>query len=91
MKIIVGGGGGISSFMQNVLFCSFKFGVKHDPGLFLFQLRNNKERHSYTTDVFAVTSFQIRCMLNIWGVIMYLRLPWITSQAGLSESILYLV
>uniref|UniRef100_A0A8C1RGS3 Solute carrier family 12 member 10, tandem duplicate 3 n=1 Tax=Cyprinus carpio TaxID=7962 RepID=A0A8C1RGS3_CYPCA len=25
----------------------------------------------------------IRVMLNIWGVIMYLRLPWITSQAGL--------
>nr|ABU68839.1 solute carrier family 12 member 10.2 [Danio rerio] len=25
----------------------------------------------------------IRCMLNIWGVIMYLRLPWVTSQAGL--------
>ncbi len=42
---------GIRSFMQNVLFLSFKFGVKHDPGLFLFQLRNNKERHSYTTDV----------------------------------------
>ncbi|XP_058637604.1 solute carrier family 12 member 10, tandem duplicate 3 isoform X2 [Onychostoma macrolepis] len=30
-----------------------------------------------------VFSFQIRCMLNIWGVIMYLRLPWITSQAGI--------
>uniref|UniRef100_A0A8C1PAC7 Solute carrier family 12 member 10, tandem duplicate 3 n=1 Tax=Cyprinus carpio TaxID=7962 RepID=A0A8C1PAC7_CYPCA len=26
---------------------------------------------------------EIRCMLNIWGVIMYLRLPWITSQAGI--------
>ncbi|XP_050991390.1 solute carrier family 12 member 3 [Labeo rohita] len=25
----------------------------------------------------------IRCMLNIWGVILYLRLPWITSQAGI--------
>uniref|UniRef100_A0AAQ5Y294 Solute carrier family 12 member 3 n=1 Tax=Amphiprion ocellaris TaxID=80972 RepID=A0AAQ5Y294_AMPOC len=25
---------------------------------------------------------QIRCMLNIWGVILYLRLPWITAQAG---------
>uniref|UniRef100_A0A8C2DE75 Solute carrier family 12 member 10, tandem duplicate 3 n=1 Tax=Cyprinus carpio TaxID=7962 RepID=A0A8C2DE75_CYPCA len=30
-----------------------------------------------------MTGFQIRAMLNIWGVIMYLRLPWITSQAGL--------
>ncbi|XP_070763236.1 solute carrier family 12 member 3 [Enoplosus armatus] len=25
----------------------------------------------------------IRCMLNIWGVILYLRLPWITAQAGI--------
>ncbi|XP_073693536.1 solute carrier family 12 member 3-like [Garra rufa] len=30
-----------------------------------------------------VLGVMIRCMLNIWGVIMYLRLPWITSQAGL--------
>uniref|UniRef100_A0A8C3V4S6 Solute carrier family 12 member 3 n=1 Tax=Catharus ustulatus TaxID=91951 RepID=A0A8C3V4S6_CATUS len=27
---------------------------------------------------------QIRCMLNIWGVILYLRLPWITAQAGIA-------
>ncbi|KAM8893191.1 solute carrier family 12 member 3 [Spinachia spinachia] len=25
----------------------------------------------------------IRCMLNIWGVILFLRLPWITAQAGI--------
>nr|XP_033779076.1 LOW QUALITY PROTEIN: solute carrier family 12 member 3-like [Geotrypetes seraphini] len=25
----------------------------------------------------------IRCMLNIWGVILYLRLPWITAKAGI--------
>uniref|UniRef100_A0A3B5LCQ3 Solute carrier family 12 member 10, tandem duplicate 1 n=1 Tax=Xiphophorus couchianus TaxID=32473 RepID=A0A3B5LCQ3_9TELE len=24
----------------------------------------------------------VRCMLNIWGVILFLRLSWITSQAG---------
>lgn len=24
-------------------------------------------------------------MLNIWGVILYLRLPWITAQAGIGE------
>lgn len=28
-------------------------------------------------------ALQIRCMLNIWGVILYLRLPWITAQAGI--------
>lgn len=25
-------------------------------------------------------------MLNIWGVILYLRLPWITAQAGIGTS-----
>uniref|UniRef100_A0AAY3ZYT2 Solute carrier family 12 member 10, tandem duplicate 1 n=1 Tax=Denticeps clupeoides TaxID=299321 RepID=A0AAY3ZYT2_9TELE len=30
-----------------------------------------------------VTGVMIRCMLNIWGVILFLRLPWITSQAGI--------
>lgn len=25
-------------------------------------------------------------MLNIWGVILYLRLPWITAQAGIGMS-----
>uniref|UniRef100_A0A670ZMA9 Solute carrier family 12 member 3 n=1 Tax=Pseudonaja textilis TaxID=8673 RepID=A0A670ZMA9_PSETE len=30
-----------------------------------------------------VTGVMIRCMLNIWGVILYLRLPWITAQAGI--------
>ncbi|NP_001128603.2 solute carrier family 12 member 10, tandem duplicate 3 [Danio rerio] len=30
-----------------------------------------------------VLGVMIRCMLNIWGVIMFLRLPWITSQAGI--------
>uniref|UniRef100_A0A3Q3M9Z5 Solute carrier family 12 member 10, tandem duplicate 1 n=1 Tax=Mastacembelus armatus TaxID=205130 RepID=A0A3Q3M9Z5_9TELE len=28
-------------------------------------------------------AFKIRCMLNIWGVILFLRLSWITSQAGI--------
>ncbi|KAK2899953.1 solute carrier family 12 member 3-like [Channa argus] len=30
-----------------------------------------------------VVGVQIRCMLNIWGVIMFLRLSWITAQAGI--------
>ncbi|KAI4873678.1 hypothetical protein NFI96_033002 [Prochilodus magdalenae] len=29
-----------------------------------------------------VTGVMVRCMLNIWGVILFLRLSWITSQAG---------
>uniref|UniRef100_A0A670J5M7 Solute carrier family 12 member 3 n=1 Tax=Podarcis muralis TaxID=64176 RepID=A0A670J5M7_PODMU len=34
-----------------------------------------------------VTGVMIRCMLNIWGVILYLRLPWITAQAGIGKSL----
>ena len=25
----------------------------------------------------------IRCLLNIWGVILYLRLPWVVGHAGI--------
>ncbi|XP_069071914.1 solute carrier family 12 member 3 [Pleurodeles waltl] len=31
-----------------------------------------------------IKGVMIRCMLNIWGVILYLRLPWITAQAGIA-------
>uniref|UniRef100_A0A6I8NCQ0 Solute carrier family 12 member 3 n=1 Tax=Ornithorhynchus anatinus TaxID=9258 RepID=A0A6I8NCQ0_ORNAN len=31
-----------------------------------------------------VKGVMVRCMLNIWGVILYLRLPWITAQAGIA-------
>uniref|UniRef100_A0A3B4WYN6 Solute carrier family 12 member 10, tandem duplicate 1 n=1 Tax=Seriola lalandi dorsalis TaxID=1841481 RepID=A0A3B4WYN6_SERLL len=30
-----------------------------------------------------VTGVMMRCMLNIWGVILFLRLTWIISQAGI--------
>ncbi|XP_029289415.1 solute carrier family 12 member 3 [Cottoperca gobio] len=30
-----------------------------------------------------VQGVMVRCMLNIWGVILYLRLTWITAQAGI--------
>ncbi|XP_072315095.1 solute carrier family 12 member 3-like [Eucyclogobius newberryi] len=30
-----------------------------------------------------IVGVMVRCMLNIWGVIMFLRLSWITSQAGI--------
>uniref|UniRef100_A0A5F5PY88 Solute carrier family 12 member 3 n=1 Tax=Equus caballus TaxID=9796 RepID=A0A5F5PY88_HORSE len=30
-----------------------------------------------------VMGVMIRCMLHMWSVILYLRLPWITAQAGI--------
>uniref|UniRef100_A0AAX7VNK7 Solute carrier family 12 member 10, tandem duplicate 1 n=1 Tax=Astatotilapia calliptera TaxID=8154 RepID=A0AAX7VNK7_ASTCA len=42
------------------------------------QLKQNKK------DIYFLFFLsQMRCMLNIWGVILFLRLTWITSQAGI--------
>lgn len=30
----------------------------------------------------------IPCLLNIWGVMLFLRLSWIVAQAGIFESII---
>ncbi|XP_042225258.1 bumetanide-sensitive sodium-(potassium)-chloride cotransporter-like isoform X2 [Homarus americanus] len=30
----------------------------------------------------------VRCLLNIWGVILFLRLPWVVGQAGVLEALL---
>uniref|UniRef100_A0A7N9AVD8 Solute carrier family 12 member 3 n=1 Tax=Mastacembelus armatus TaxID=205130 RepID=A0A7N9AVD8_9TELE len=40
-------------------------------------------RFGWVQGVMVCTVDFIRCMLNIWGVILYLRLPWITAQAGI--------
>uniref|UniRef100_A0AAQ4RP86 Solute carrier family 12 member 3 n=1 Tax=Gasterosteus aculeatus aculeatus TaxID=481459 RepID=A0AAQ4RP86_GASAC len=42
-----------------------------------------KEPPSEPTRFGWIHGVMIRCMLNIWGVILYLRLPWITAQAGI--------
>uniref|UniRef100_A0A3P9CZB3 Solute carrier family 12 member 10, tandem duplicate 1 n=1 Tax=Maylandia zebra TaxID=106582 RepID=A0A3P9CZB3_9CICH len=42
------------------------------------QLKQKQKRHFF---LFFLS--QMRCMLNIWGVILFLRLTWITSQAGI--------
>ncbi len=31
--------------------------------------------------------FQMRCLLNIWGVMLFLRLTWVVGQAGISKLI----
>ncbi|CAK6969968.1 solute carrier family 12 member 3 [Scomber scombrus] len=42
-----------------------------------------KEPPSEPTRFGWIQGVMIRCMLNIWGVILFLRLPWITAQAGI--------
>ncbi|XP_019869994.2 bumetanide-sensitive sodium-(potassium)-chloride cotransporter [Aethina tumida] len=33
----------------------------------------------------------VRCLLNIWGVMLFLRLTWVVAQAGVGQSILIIV
>lgn len=33
----------------------------------------------------------MRCLLNIWGVMLFLRLTWVVGQAGIFEGIAVLV
>ncbi|XP_030752173.1 bumetanide-sensitive sodium-(potassium)-chloride cotransporter [Sitophilus oryzae] len=33
----------------------------------------------------------VRCLLNIWGVMLFLRLSWVVGQAGLGQSILLIL
>ncbi|XP_017528476.3 solute carrier family 12 member 3 isoform X4 [Manis javanica] len=53
-------------------------------GLVEGEARTNGEQKAGEPIRFGwVKGVMIRCMLNIWGVILYLRLPWITAQAGI--------
>ncbi|XP_026325882.1 bumetanide-sensitive sodium-(potassium)-chloride cotransporter isoform X2 [Hyposmocoma kahamanoa] len=33
----------------------------------------------------------MRCLLNIWGVMLFLRLSWVVGQAGIAESLLLIL
>ncbi|CAH0552698.1 unnamed protein product [Brassicogethes aeneus] len=33
----------------------------------------------------------VRCLLNIWGVMLFLRLTWVVAQAGVGQSILLIL
>jgi solute carrier family 12 sodium/potassium/chloride transporter 2 len=33
----------------------------------------------------------VRCLLNIWGVMLFLRLSWVVAQAGVGEAILLIL
>ncbi|XP_074809167.1 solute carrier family 12 member 2 isoform X2 [Natator depressus] len=49
---------------------------------------------TYTADIKGIVKFGwikgvlVRCMLNIWGVMLFIRLSWIVGQAGIALSVL---
>uniref|UniRef100_A0A8B9EMB7 Solute carrier family 12 member 1 n=1 Tax=Anser cygnoides TaxID=8845 RepID=A0A8B9EMB7_ANSCY len=37
------------------------------------------------------TTFSVRCMLNIWGVMLFIRLSWIVGQAGIGLGVIIIL
>lgn len=33
----------------------------------------------------------VRCLLNIWGVMLFLRLSWVVGQAGIIEAVILIL
>lgn len=33
----------------------------------------------------SIFCVQVRCMLNIWGVMLFIRMTWIVGQAGIGR------
>lgn len=44
---------------------------------------------SYSDDHISVD--QIRCLLNIWGVILFIRISWVVAHAGIGFAIIIIV
>ena len=35
------------------------------------------------THIYSLSLSQVRCLLNIWGVMLFIRLSWVVGQAGI--------
>ena len=63
----------------------------------LFQGSNQKsitrvrEREETGFKLGWIQGVLIPCLLNIWGVMLFLRMPWIVSQSGILESTIIIV
>ena len=56
-----------------------------------YQLQNGSNEGEKVTTGFKFGWIQgvwIRCMLNIWGVMLFLRLSWVVAEAGIGQAIL---
>ncbi len=47
----------------------------------------HKEKEAKVFKLGWMRGVLMKCMLNIWGVMLYLRLTWVVGQAGLLEGL----
>ncbi len=48
------------------------------------EVANEHEEHGFKLG--WIQGVLIPCLLNIWGVMLFLRMPWIVGQAGIFEA-----
>lgn len=55
-------------------------------------IRAKKEKTAKVAPKFGwLKGVMLRCLLNIWGVMLYLRLSWVAGQAGIGWSTVIIV
>jgi len=55
-------------------------------------IHTKKEKKAKVAPKFGwIKGVMLRCLLNIWGVMLYLRLTWVTGQAGIGWSTVIIV
>lgn len=78
------------SFFKNVKILPC-FSVKHYKLIFsIFYMSNlivwlNCTLFPWSPHSNSPSYLQVRCMLNIWGVMLFIRMSWIVGQAGIGK------
>lgn len=49
------------------------------------------EEHVHGFKLGWIQGVLIPCLLNIWGVMLFLRMPWIVAQSGLFQAVVIIV
>ena len=44
-----------------------------------------------SVNTFSELLLQMRCLLNIWGVMLFLRLTWVIGQGGIMQGLLVIL
>ena len=51
------------------------------------EIGENGEQHGKVIKFGWIEGVYMRCLLNIWGVMLFLRLTWVVGEAGLFEAL----
>ncbi|XP_071450264.1 bumetanide-sensitive sodium-(potassium)-chloride cotransporter-like isoform X1 [Hetaerina americana] len=61
------------------------------PGTQAANAKNNVGESEGMVKFGWIKGVLVRCLLNIWGVMLFLRLSWVVAQAGIGEAMLLII